>query len=137
MEKKDDLGPGSYALSHNIIGKKSVASSAFNSRSTKSHIEDIVKDKMKLHEANATEPSAIKELLDDVRLEERNKVEEKKYVKESSKNGRRSPIFMSKLDRLPKIESEKVGPGSYNLDSSEKKEKKIRVKTDYRICQSR
>ena len=75
--------------------------------------------------------------MDDVRMDEKTKTEEKKNVIESSKNGRKSPIFMSKLDRLPKIESEKVGPGSYNLDSPEKKEKKIRVKTDYRMGQSR
>jgi hypothetical protein len=42
-EKKNDLGPASYALGHTLLNKKPVAASVFNSKSTKSHIEDIVR----------------------------------------------------------------------------------------------
>ena len=134
-EQKNDVGPGRYALSNNLLCKKSVASSAFNSKSAKSHIEELVKDKMKLYESRQNEDHQLNELIDDARnIEEEEKKEE---IKESPTKGRGSPIFMSKLDRLPKISSEKVGPGSYNLDSPEKKEKRIRVKTDIRMAHSR
>ena len=65
--------------------------------------------------------------------------EKKEEIKESPSKGRGSSTFMSKLDRLPKISSEKVGPGSYNLQfrfSWEEREEN-KGKTDLRMVHSR
>jgi hypothetical protein len=48
-----------------------------------------------------------------------------------------SPNFMSKIDRLPKIEADRVGPGSYDLDATFRKETKRRVHTDVKCSPSR
>jgi len=48
-ERKSNLGPGSYVLGNNLINKKLVAGSAFNSKSTKSHFEEMLKERAKLH----------------------------------------------------------------------------------------
>lgn len=49
-ERKTHVGPGTYKLGNTLINNKLVACSAFNSKSTKSHIDDLVKNKIKLHE---------------------------------------------------------------------------------------
>jgi len=44
---------------------------------------------------------------------------------------------MSKIDRLPKLEADRVGPGSYDLDATFRKEKKRRVLTEIKSSPSR
>ena len=46
-ERKEDLGPASYKLGKGMINRQQVASSAFNSKSSKSHLEEKVMKKIK------------------------------------------------------------------------------------------
>ena len=63
------------------------------------------------------------------------KSNEKKETIKKRNHG--SPNFMSKIDRLPKLEADRVGPGSYDLDATFRKEKKRRVLTEIKSSPSR
>lgn len=56
--------------------------------------------------------------------------EDKPSIKKSPKKRHGSPVFMSKIERLPKTEAEEVGPGSYILDPIQDRPKKRRIYTD-------
>ena len=59
VEQKNDVEPGRYALSNNLLCNKSVASSAFNSLSSKSYFEELAKDKMKLYQSKPNEDNQL------------------------------------------------------------------------------
>ena len=49
-EKKQEDSPGSYSIRKKMINKNKIANSVFNSKSKKSHIDELIDHKIKMQE---------------------------------------------------------------------------------------